>query len=124
MPRLMPQLALSKHKPEELRRMAKSACVNHPILEHREELAQRARFFQAVGHEVRLMILGLLEVEELCFCDIIEALGAPPSTVAHHLAMLEDAGAIIRREDGKYTSFRLRKDLITKHHVLQQDSQE
>lgn len=119
MPRLVPQLALSKHKPEELRRMAKSARVNHPVLDNREELGQRAGFFQAVGHEVRLMILGLLELEELCFCDIIEALGAPASTVAHHLGMLEDAGAIVRRENGKYTTFTLNKDLITRHRVLQ-----
>ncbi|MGP8068974.1 MAG: ArsR/SmtB family transcription factor [Candidatus Bathyarchaeia archaeon] len=119
MPRLVPQLALSKHKPEELRRMVKSACANHPILNSSGELAQRARLFQAVGHEVRLMILGLLELEELCFCDIIEALGAPASTVAHHLGMLEDAGAIVRRENGKYTSFTLRKELIMRHRVLQ-----
>ena len=65
------------------------------------------------------MILALLELEDLCFCDIIEALGVPPSTIAHHLGMLEDAGAIVRRENGKYTSFTLNKDLITRHHVLQ-----
>jgi DNA-binding transcriptional ArsR family regulator len=70
------------------------------------------------------MILGLLEVEELCLCDIVQALQVPASTVAHHISMLEDAGVVTRRESGKYTSFMLRKDLITKHHVLQQDSQE
>jgi len=119
MPRLVPQVALSKHKPEELRRMVKSVYANHPILNNRGELAQRARLFQAVGHEVRLTILALLELEELCFCDIIEALGVPASTVAHHLGMLEDAGAIVRKENGKYTSFTPNKDLITRHRVLQ-----
>ena len=120
MSKLVPQFALSKRKPEELRSIAKKARATHPILANHEELAQRARFFQAVGHDVRLMILGLLEVEELCFCDIIKALQAPPSTVAHHLGMLEDADVITRKENGKFTSFTLRNDLITKHRVLQQ----
>ncbi len=118
----MPQFALSKRKPEELRSIARKARIAHPILDNPEEIAQRAQFFQAVGHEFRLTILGLLEVEELCFCDIIRALKAPPSTVAHHLNMLENAGVITRKENGKYSSFMLRKDLITKHHVLQQYS--
>ncbi len=116
--RLIPQFALSKRKPEELRSIVRRARNAHAILDNPQELAQRAGFFQAVGHEVRLTILGLLEVEELCFCDIIKALQASPSTVAHHLNMLENAGVITRNEKGKYTSFTLRKDLITKHHVL------
>jgi DNA-binding transcriptional ArsR family regulator len=119
MVRLVAQFALSKRKPEELQRIVKRARVNYPVLGNHEELAQRARLFQAVGHEVRLMILGLLELEELCFCNIIEALELPASTVAHHLSMLEDAGVVVRRENGKFTTFRLRKDLITKHRVLQ-----
>lgn len=65
------------------------------------------------------MILGLLEVEELCFCDIIKTLEMPASTVAHHLAMLEDASVVVRRENGKFTSFTPRKDLIARHRVLQ-----
>jgi DNA-binding transcriptional ArsR family regulator len=118
MSRLELQFALSKRKPEELRRLAMKARSTHAILDNHDELLQRARFFQALGHEVRLMILGLLELEELCFCNIIEALGEPPSTVAHHLSMLEDAGIVVRREKGKFTTFRLRKDLITKYRVL------
>jgi DNA-binding transcriptional ArsR family regulator len=119
MPRLELQYALSKRKPEELRRLADRARAGHAILGDHDELVQRARFFQALGHEVRLRILELLELEELCLCNIIEALQEPPSTVAHHLSMLEDAGVVVRRESGKFTTFRLRKELITKHRVLQ-----
>lgn len=119
MSRLVPQFALSKRKPEELRDLVKKARANRPILDNPQEAAWRAKFFQAVGHEVRLIILGLLEVDELCFCDLIKALQAPASTIAHHLSMLEDAGVIIRRENGKFTLFSVRKDLITRHRVLQ-----
>jgi DNA-binding transcriptional ArsR family regulator len=62
------------------------------------------------------MIFGLLEVEQLGFCDIIQTLQVPSSTVAHHLSMLEDARAITGKENGKYTSF-----MLTKHRVLQED---
>lgn len=119
MPKLVVQYALSKRKTEELRNLAKKAHAIYPLLGNPEELTRQARLFQAVGHEIRLMILGLLEVEELCFCEIIEALQAPPSTIAHHLSMLEDAGIVVRKETGKFTSFMLKKDLITKHRVLQ-----
>ncbi|MGP8070633.1 MAG: ArsR/SmtB family transcription factor [Candidatus Bathyarchaeia archaeon] len=121
MSRLVPQFALSKRKPQELRSIVKRSRANHPILGNPEELAQRGRFFQAVGHEVRLMILGLLDVEELCLCDIVQALQVPASTVVHHISMLEDAGIIARKESGKYTSFTLNQDLITKHRVLHED---
>ncbi len=70
------------------------------------------------------MILGILEVEELCLCDLVQALQVPASTVVHHVSMLEDAGVITRKESGKYTSFSLNQDVITKHRVLQWDSKE
>jgi DNA-binding transcriptional ArsR family regulator len=119
MRKLVAQYALSKRKPEELRELLKRAYLDHPILNDPVELTRRARLFLGVGHEVRLKILGLLELEELCFCNIIEALELPASNVAHHLSMLEEAGLVVRRENGKFTSFTLRKDLITKHHILQ-----
>ncbi|MFI5449985.1 MAG: ArsR/SmtB family transcription factor [Candidatus Bathyarchaeia archaeon] len=100
----------------------KRSRANHPILGDPDVLTQRARLFQAVGHDIRLMILGLLEVEELCLCDITQALQVPASTVVHHLSMLEDAGVITRKESGKYTSFTLNQDLVTKYRVLQEDS--
>jgi ArsR family transcriptional regulator, lead/cadmium/zinc/bismuth-responsive transcriptional repressor len=116
--RLVPQFALSKQKPQALRTIVKKSRTNRPILVDSDALVRRARFFQAVGHEVRLMILGLLEVEELCLCDIVQALQVPASTIVHHVSMLEDAGAITRKENGKYTSFTVNQDLITKHRVL------
>jgi ArsR family transcriptional regulator, lead/cadmium/zinc/bismuth-responsive transcriptional repressor len=116
--KLVPQFALSKRKPQELRSLLKKARANHPILGDPDLLVQRARFFQATGHEVRLMILGLLEVQELCLCDIVEALQVPASTLVHHISMLEEAGVVARKESGKYTSFTLNEDLITKHRVL------
>jgi DNA-binding transcriptional ArsR family regulator len=58
------------------------------------------------------MIFGLLEVEGLSFCDRIQKLQVASSTVAHHLSMLEDTRAITGKENGKYTSFMFRNDLI------------
>jgi DNA-binding transcriptional ArsR family regulator len=109
---LVPQFVLSKGKPQELRGISKRAHANNPILDDSEKLARRAWFFQAVGHEVRPMIFGLLEVDQLSFYDIIRALQVPPSTVARHFNMLGNAGAITRRESSKYTSFMFRNDLI------------
>jgi DNA-binding transcriptional ArsR family regulator len=109
---LVPQFILPKRKPQETHSIAKRAHANNPTLDDSEKLARRAWFFQAVGHEVRPMIFGLIEVEQSCFCDIIQTLQVPSSTVVHHLSMLEDVRVITGKENGEYTSFMFRNDLI------------
>lgn len=56
---------------------------------------------EVLSDENRLRILCLLgEREELCVCDIYEALGLPQNLVSYHLGKLKEAGFLESRKDG------------------------
>ena len=63
-----------------------------------------ARTLAALGHEKRLAIYRLLVragEAGLNVGEIGRHLGAPPSTLAHHLAALVDAGLVIQERRGR-----------------------
>jgi DNA-binding transcriptional ArsR family regulator len=65
-----------------------------------------------------VQILGLLVVREMCVCNLVAALGTAASTLAHHLTILEEAGLVSARQDGKYTLYTLNEAPLRQHHVL------
>ena len=60
-----------------------------------------ARFLAALGNEHRLAILELLRQGERCVCEITPSFRLDPSVVSRHLAVLEQAGVISSRRDGR-----------------------
>ena len=63
-----------------------------------------ARALAALGHETRLAIYRLLVKAGdggLNVGEIGRHLGAPPSTLAHHLSALVDAGLVIQERHGR-----------------------
>ncbi len=63
-----------------------------------------ARALAALGHEARLSIFRLLVKagdEGLRVSDIGEHLGLAPSTLAHHLSTLVDAGLVLQDKQGR-----------------------
>lgn len=63
-----------------------------------------ARALAALGHDVRLSIFRLLVKageEGLRVSDIGEHLGLAPSTLAHHLSALVDAGLVVQDKLGR-----------------------
>ena len=65
--------------------------------------------FNALADETRLRILNLLNVGELCVCDIIKVLKEPQSKISRHLAYLRRAGLVEGRKDGLWMHYRLSK---------------
>jgi DNA-binding transcriptional ArsR family regulator len=63
--------------------------------------------FFGLADKTRLLILRLLEDEELCSCEIMAALDLTEPTTSHHLGILERAGLITSRRDGKWVFYRL-----------------
>lgn len=108
-----------KCRPEECRDLARKAYALHPVLMDEQDLKARARAYQALGNETRLRILGLISVRELCVCDIVSALEGAASTVAHHLRMLEEAGLITSRQEGKFTLYVLNEKMATRYQVFE-----
>lgn len=63
-----------------------------------------ARALAALGHDARLSIFRLLVKageEGLRVSDIGDHLGLAPSTLAHHLSALVDAGLVLQDKQGR-----------------------
>jgi len=66
---------------------------------------KQSRFFKALADETRLRILKLLEVREMCVCEVMVALGLTQPTASHHLGILENAGLVKDRKEGKWVFY-------------------
>jgi ArsR family transcriptional regulator len=71
------------------------------------EIKRLQRVFFGYADKTRLMILELLADEELCSCEIMAALGLTEPTTSHHLGILERAGLVASRRDGKWVFYQL-----------------
>ena len=70
------------------------------------EVADRqSRFFKALADETRLRILKLLEVKEMCVCEVMAALELTQPTTSHHLGILENASIVKDRRQGKWVFY-------------------
>jgi len=79
----------------------------------------QSRFFKALADETRLRILKLLEVREMCVCELMVALDLTQPTASHHLRLLENAEFVKARKEGKWVFYSLANPrLIEKMHRL------
>lgn len=62
---------------------------------------------KALSDPTRLKILYLLSDDELCVCEIINALDKPQSSISHHLNILKNSGFIKGRKDGVWIHYSL-----------------
>ena len=72
-----------------------------------EEASRKSKFFKALADTTRLRILGLLAVREMCVCEVMVALDLTQPTASHHLRILENAGLVKDRKDGKWVFYSL-----------------
>lgn len=70
------------------------------------DLAERARLFRALSEEVRLKVLHLVRDEEVCVCDLVSVLGVPQGTLSHHLSVLQQAGLVTARKQGRWNYYK------------------
>jgi ArsR family transcriptional regulator len=118
----MPKQAAEKR----LERLAKSglrSCEN--ISEHIKDLRglaaktvepavlkRQTRMFKALADETRLKILRLLAKREMCVCEVMAALDLTQPTASHHLRILENAGLVKDRKDGKWVFYSLADPVV------------
>ncbi|MDW7674414.1 MAG: metalloregulator ArsR/SmtB family transcription factor [Bacillota bacterium] len=70
-------------------------------------MKRMAEQFKALSDETRLKILSLLTEQDLCVCEIIDALNMTQSAVSHHLKILKNAGFVEDRREGKWIFYQL-----------------
>jgi ArsR family transcriptional regulator len=61
-----------------------------------------ADVLRAVGNENRVRVLHLLLGEDLCVCEVVDALGRPHYAVSRDLAALQRAGFVRERREGSW----------------------
>lgn len=68
--------------------------------------------FQTLSDPTRLRILALLGArDELCVCDLTQALKLSQPMISRHLAQLRAVDLVRDRRDGVWIHYRLRPDL-------------
>lgn len=66
------------------------------------ELEQRAGFFKALGHPMRLLIINLIRQKPRHGEELAAILGLNAATISHHLALLVQAGLLRSQKDQYY----------------------
>lgn len=67
-----------------------------------------ASLFKALSEPVRVRLMALLlSREELCVCDLVEALGLPQSVVSRHLAYLRNHNLVSASRRGVWMYYRI-----------------
>ena len=90
---------------EKLRALAKEVA-------EAETMDRQSRVFKALGDKTRLSILSLLSVREMCVCEIMAALSLTQPTASHHLGILENAGVLKERKDGRWVFYRIANEAM------------
>ena len=70
-------------------------------------LKSAARTAKALADSQRMRILQMLRPGERCVCQIVAVLALAPSTVSKHLSLLDAAGLVVSRKDGRWIYYRL-----------------
>jgi DNA-binding transcriptional ArsR family regulator len=80
-----------------------NATLPHPIPEDLVELI--ARRFRAIGEPLRIRLLDELRGGEASVNELADAVGASQQNVSKHLAVLADAGILVRRKEGTHVYY-------------------
>jgi ArsR family transcriptional regulator len=69
----------------------------------------RAKVLKALAHPARLKLVDVLaEHNEVCVCDLTDAIGMDMSTVSRHLTQLKNAGIVESDKRGQMVFYSLR----------------
>jgi ArsR family transcriptional regulator len=76
-------------------------------LEQDRAIHKQEEFYAALGDSTRLNMLKLIGDDELCSCEVMAALELTQPTTSHHLGILERAGILNARRNGKWVFYKI-----------------
>ncbi|PAV07345.1 ArsR/SmtB family transcription factor [Methanosphaera cuniculi] len=76
-------------------------------LEDEETYQLLAETFKIFGNTTRLKIMSLLSVEDLCVCDLCEAMDMSQSAISHQLRTLRAQNLVKYKKEGKQARYSL-----------------
>jgi len=120
----MPRATVKKRLSDRLERLISSGiCPAEDVTEYSNDLKQlvvetidpqqvdkQNRLLKALANQTRLKILNLLQIREMCVCEIMVALNLTQPTASHHLNILENVGVVKDRKDGRWVFYSLTPD--------------
>lgn len=77
-----------------------------------DEAEERCKLFKALADTKRLRILKLLGVREMCVCEVMIVLDLTQPTASHHLKILENAGLVKGRKEGRWVYYSVKNPKI------------
>lgn len=77
------------------------------LTSHTPALDLLASSFHALSDPLRIKVLNLLRQQELCVCDLCEALQVTQSKLSFHLKTLKEADLIRSRQEGRWIYYSL-----------------
>lgn len=75
-------------------------------------MKDKIEIFKALSDNNRLLIIDMLSCGELCACDIMEGLELTQPTISHHMKILQHAGLVNSKKNGKWTIYSLEKEVF------------
>ena len=80
-----------------------------------EYFRSQSRLLKALANDTRLKMLRLLSLKEMCVCELTIALGLTQPTASHHLNILQNAGLIRDRKEGKWVFYSVAEPKVVQH---------
>jgi len=62
---------------------------------------------KALSDPIRLRIINLLYIQELCVCEIVDALSLPQPTISRHLTILKNVGLVDDKKQGQWVFYNI-----------------
>ncbi|MBC8452602.1 MAG: winged helix-turn-helix transcriptional regulator [Spirochaetes bacterium] len=67
--------------------------------------------FKALGDENRFRIIMMLRIRKLCVCEMLEVLDIAGGTLSNHLKILQHAGLINQKKEGRWVVYFLTESI-------------
>ena len=80
-------------------------------------MRQLIKVFKTLSDETKIRILKILQQrDELCVCEIMQALNISQSRASRNLGILKDAGFVVGRRDGLWIHYSINEKKINEYH--------
>jgi ArsR family transcriptional regulator len=90
-------------------------CISNTV----EDMMKSENYYKCLANATRLRCLMLLLArEELCVCDIVDALGVSQPMISRHLAQLRACDLVSDQRKGQWMYYRLHKALPSWQHKV------
>ncbi len=78
-----------------------------------KNIPRYVKIFNSLSEEKRLKILSLLTIREMCNCELTVATNSSQPNLTYHIKILENAGLVRQRREGKFIYYSLKDDPVT-----------